>query len=236
MVAMAMAAVLSLTAASAAPRPAHSHVALDAELEYVPTVGDNLASLVGELDGEPTSGAAIDRVLTALEERLKRTSCRPAEPGDAQSQPRGIICSAPDVESIFPYYAALRRATTPAEHERRGRRFLDAYARLLKDAPDTALARPREDEAVAGLLHVLFPLEAWDEKLNIPRHDVHFPFVPLCNFVAARVAHCPGANQLLNRIRQAGDESEQRAFCIKEFSRRPLEQEGECIEKTTASP
>lgn len=236
MVALAMAAVLSLPAASTAPPPPHAGFALDTEREYVPMVSDSLVSLVGELDGEPTSGAAIDRVLTTLEERLKRTSCRPAEPGDAQSQPRGITCSAPDVESIFPYYAALRRATTPAEHERRGRRFLDAYARLLEDAPDTALTRPREDEAVDGLLHVLFPLQAWDEKLNIPRHDVHFPFVPVCNLVAARVAHCPGADQLLNRIRQAGDESEQRAFCIKEFSRRPLEQEGECIEKTTASP
>ena len=101
MVALAMAAVLSLPAASTAPPPPHAGFALDTEREYVPMVGDSLVSLVGELDGEPTSGAAIDRVLTTLEERLKRTSCRPAEPGDAQSQPRGITCSAPDVESIF---------------------------------------------------------------------------------------------------------------------------------------
>jgi len=236
MVALAMAAVLSLSAASTTPRPVQSCIALDAEREYVPMVGDSLASLVGELDDEPTSAVAIDRVLATLEERLKRTSCKSAEAGDAQSQPRAITCSAPDPERLFPYYAALRRAETPAEHDSRGSRFLDAYATLLRDAPDVALTRPSEDEAVDGLLHVLFPFEAWDEKLNIPGNEVHFPYVPVCNLVAARVAHCPGVDQLLNRIRQAGDESEQRAFCIKEFSRRQLEQEGECTERAAASP
>ena len=215
-----MAAVLSLTAESTAPRPARSSIALNKEREYVPMVGDSMASLVGELDGEPASGAAIDRVLTALEERLKRTSCKPAEPGEAQSRPRGIICNAPDAERLFPYYASLLRAETPREHDSRGHRFLDAYETLLKDSPDVALTRPSEDEAADGLLHVLFPFAAWDEKLNIPRHDVHFPFVPVCNLVVARAARCPGADQLRRQIRQAGDESAQRRFCIEAFSRR----------------
>ncbi|MBH1588657.1 MULTISPECIES: hypothetical protein [Stenotrophomonas] len=236
MVALAIAALLSLSAASTAPPPPHAHSALDAEREYVPMVGDSLASLVGELDGEPTSGATIDWVLVALEERLNRTSCRSAEPGNTQSQPRGITCNAPDAERLFPYYAALRQAKTPAEHDRRGRRFLDAYATLLRDAPDVALRRPSEDEAADGLLHVLFPFKAWDEKLNIPRHDVYFPFVPVCNLVVARAARCPGADQLRREIGQAGDESEQRLLCIKEFSRRQLAEEGECPEGTTTSP
>ncbi len=195
MVALAMAALMSLPAASTAPLPPRAELAVHAEREYVPMVGDSLASLVGELDGEPAPGAAIDRVLTALEERLKRTSCKPAYPGNAQLDPHDIICNAPDAGRLFPYYAALRRAATPGEHDRYGRRFLDAYPALLRDAPDVALTRPSEDEAADGLLHVLFPLKVWDEKLNIPRHDVHFPFVPVCNLVVARAARCPGAGQ-----------------------------------------
>ncbi len=230
MVGLAMAAVLSLTTASTAPRPAQSSIALTTEREYVPMVGDSLASLVGELDGEPAPGAAIDRVLTALQERLKRTSCKPADPGNAQSEPRAIICSAPDAGRLFPYYAALRRAATPAEHDRHGRRFLEAYETLLRDAPDVALTRPSEDKAADGLLHVLFPFEAWDKKLNIPRHDVHFPFVPVCNLVVARAARCPRADQLRRQIRQAGDESAQRRFCIEAFSRRQFEPSDGCSE------
>lgn len=199
-------------------------------------VGDSLASLVGELDGEPTSGATIDRVLAALEERLRRTTCRPVEPGKTQSQLRGITCSGPAAERLFPYYATLRRAETPAEYDRRGRRFLDAYTALLRDAPDVALRRPSEDEAADGLLHVLFPFEAWDKKLNIPRHQVHFPSVPVCNLVVARAARCPEADQLRRKIGQAGDESEQRLLCIKEFTRRQLAEEGECPEVTNTSP
>ena len=236
MVALAMAAVLSLSSASNARLLLNAHFALDAEREYVPMVGDSVASLVGELDGESTSRAASDRVLAALEERLKRTSCKPAKPGDTQSQPHDITCSGPDVDSLFPYYTALRQASTPAEHDRHGRRLLDAYATLLRDAPDVALTRPSEDEAADGLLHVLFPFEAWDEKLNIPRHDVHFPFVPVCNLVVARAARCPGVDQLRKQIAQAGDESEQRLFCLKEFSRRRLAEELECPEMATTSP
>ncbi|AVO32503.1 hypothetical protein [Stenotrophomonas maltophilia] len=218
-VALAMVAVLSLSSASNAHLLPHADFALDAEREYVPMVGDSLASLVGELDGESTSGAAIDRVLTALEERLKRTSCKPEDPDNTQSQPRDIICHAPDAELLFPYYADLRRAETPAEHDSRGHRFLEAYATLLRDAPDVALTRPSEDEAADGLLHVLFPFEPWDKKLNIPRHQVHFPFVPVCNLVVARAARCPGADHLREQIEQAGDEGDQRSFCIREFSR-----------------
>ncbi|MET4597914.1 hypothetical protein [Stenotrophomonas sp. 2694] len=210
-------------------------IGLNAEHGHIPLLGDTLATVVGELEGDATPGASIGRVLEALAERLERTTCRVQIPVNGSSRSSGVTCGGPDVDSLFSFYIALRRATTPAEHDHRGRLFLDAYARLLEDAPDTALTRPREDEAVDGLLHVLFPLQAWDEKLNIPRHDVHFPFVPVCNLVAARVAHCPGVDQLLNRIRQAGDESEQRAFCIKEFSRRQLEQEGECTEGAAAS-
>ncbi|HDS0949325.1 TPA: hypothetical protein QDZ34_001677 [Stenotrophomonas maltophilia] len=230
MVALAMAALMSLPAASTAPLPPRAELALHAEREYVPMVGDSLASLVGELDGESTSGAAIDRVLAALEERLRRTSCKPADPGDTQSQPRSITCNAPDAERLFPYYAALRQAKTPVEHDRRGRRFLDAYAALLRNAPDIALTRPNEDEAADGLLHVLFPFDAWDERLDMPRPDVHFPFVPVCNLVVARAARCPGADQLRGQIGKAGDESEQRLFCIKEFSRRKLELSDGCSE------
>lgn len=234
--ALAMAALLSLLAASTAPLPPRAELALDAERDYAPMVGDSLASLVGELDGESTSGAAIDRVLAALEQRLNRTSCKPADPGDTQSQPRSLTCNVPDAERLFPYYAALRQAKTPAEHDRRGRRFLDAYAALLRDAPDIALTRPSEDQAAGGLLHVLFPFEAWDEKLNFPRPDVHFQFVPVCNLLVARAARCPGAEQLRRQIGQAGDESEQRLFCIKEFSRRTLAEKAECPEMATTSP
>ncbi|HBS57088.1 MAG TPA: hypothetical protein DEA38_15345 [Stenotrophomonas sp.] len=230
MVALAMATLMSLPAASTAPLPPRADSALDAERDYVPMVGYSLASLVGELDGESTSGAAIDRVLAALEQRLNRTSCKPADPGDTQSQPLSITCNAPDAERLFPYYAALRQAETPAEHDRRGRRFLDAYAALLRDAPDISLTRPDEDEAADGLLHVLFPFEAWDERLDMPRPDVHFPFVPVCNLVVTRAARCPGADQLRGQIGKAGDESEQRLFCIKEFSRRKLELSGGCSE------
>ncbi len=236
MVALVMAAVLSLSEASTAPPPPNGHFAQDTKREYVPMVGDSLASLVGELDGEPASGATIDRVLAALEERLKRTPCRSAGTGNTQSQPRGITCNAPDAERLFPYYAALRRAETPAEHDSRGRRFLEAYATLLRDAPDVALTRPSEDEAADDLLHVLFPFETWDKKLNIPRHQVHFPFVPVCNLVVARAARCPGADQLRREIGRAGDESEQRLLCIMEFSTRQLADEGECPEATTTSP
>jgi len=236
MVALAMAAVLSLSAASTAPPPPHAHFALDAEREYIPMVGDSLASLVGELDGEPTSGATIDRVLAALEERLNRISCKPTEPDDARSLPRDVTCSAPDAERLFPYYAILRRAETPAEHDSRGSRFLDAYVTLLKDAPDVALTRPRKNEAVDGLLHLLFPFEAWNERLNIPRNQVHLPFVPVCNLVVARAARCPGADQLRRQIGQVGDESEQRLFCIKEFSRRQLAKKGDCMEIAATGP
>ncbi|WP_127563412.1 hypothetical protein [Stenotrophomonas indicatrix] len=230
MVALAMAAVLSLSSASNARLLLNAHFALDAEREYVPMVGDSLASLVGELDGESTSRAASDRVLAALEERVKRTSCKPAKPGDTQSQPHDITCGGPDVDSLLPYYTALRQARTPAEHDRHGRRFLDAYATLLRDAPDVDLTRPSEDEAADGLLHVLFPFEAWDEKLNIPRPDVHYPLVPVCNLVVARAARCPGVDQLRKQIGQAGDESDQRLFCIKEFSRRQFELYDQCSE------
>lgn len=236
MVALAMAAVLSLSSASNARLPPNAQFALDAEREHVPMVGDSLASLVGELDGESTSGASIKRVLATLEQRLNRTSCKPENPDNTQSQPREIICNAPDAEQLFPYYVALRQAKTPTEHDSRGRRFLDAYAALLRDALDAALMRPGEDEAVDGLLHVLFPFEAWDERLSIPRPGVHFPFVPVCNLLVARAARCPGADQLRMQIGQAGDESEQRLLCVKEFSRRQLAEEGECPEVTTTSP
>ncbi len=147
-----------------------------------------------------------------------------------------MTCNGPDVDSLFPYYTTLRQASTPAEHDRYGRRFLDAYAALLRDAPDVALTRPSKDEAADGLLHVLFPFEAWDEKLNFPRHDVRFPFVPVCNLVVARAARCPGADQLRMQIGQAGDESEQRLLCVKEFSRRRLAEKGECPEMAITSP
>ncbi|SNT84573.1 hypothetical protein [Stenotrophomonas sp. CC120222-04] len=230
MLALAMAALLSLSEASTVPPPPNSHFALDAEREYVPMVGDSLASLVGEFDGESTSGASIERVLATLEQRLNRTSCKPENPDNTQSQTRDITCNVPDAEHLFPYYAALRQAKTPAEHDSRGRRFLDAYEALLRDAPDVALRRPSEDEAADGLLHVLFPFEIWDKKLNIPHHQVHFPFVPVCNLVVARAARCPGAGQLRREIGQAGDESEQRLFCIKEFSRLQFELSDGCSE------
>ncbi|HEL3833174.1 TPA: hypothetical protein UMX25_002223 [Stenotrophomonas maltophilia] len=203
---------------------------LNTEHEHIPLVGDSLAAVVGELEGDATPGASIGRVLEALAERLERTTCRVQTPVNDSSRSSGVICSGPDVDSLFPYYTALRQASTPAEHDRHGRRLLDAYATLLRDAPDVALTRPSEDEAADGLLHVLFPFEAWDEKLNIPRHDVHFPFVPVCNLVVARAARCPGADQLRRQIRQAVDESAQRRFCIEAFSRRQFEQSDGCSE------
>lgn len=205
-------------------------IGLNAEHEHIPLVGDSLAAVVGEIEGDATHGASIVRVLETLAERLERTTCRVQPPVNDTSRSSGVICSGPDVDSLFPYYTALRQAKTPAEHDRRGRRFLDAYATLLRDAPDVGLTRPSEDEAADGLLHVLFPFEAWDEKLNIPRPDVHYPFVPVCNLVVARAARCPGADQLRREIGQTGDESEQRLFCIKEFSRRQLGLNGECWE------
>lgn len=203
---------------------------LNTEHEHIPLVGDSLAAVVGELEGDATPGASIGRVLEALAERLERSTCRVQPPVNDSSRSSGVICSGPDVDSLFPYYTALRQAKTPAEHDSRGRRFLEAYATLLRDAPDVALTRPSEDEAADGLLHVLFPFAAWDEKLNIPRHDVHFPFVPGCNLVVARAARCPEADQLRRQIRQAGDESAQRRFCIEAFSRRQFEQSDGCPE------
>lgn len=209
---------------------------LNAEHEHIPMLGDTLAAVVGELEGDATPGASIGRVLEALAERLERTTCRVQIPVNDSSCSSGLTCSGPDVDSLFPYYTALRQASTPAEHDRHGRRLLDAYATLLRDAPDVALTRPSEGEAADGLLHVLFPFEAWDKRLNIPRHQVHFPFVPVCNLVVALAARCPGADRLRRKIGQAGDESEQRLFCLKEYSRRQLAEEGECPEVTTTSP
>ncbi|MCM2524530.1 hypothetical protein NDN64_08155 [Stenotrophomonas maltophilia] len=211
-------------------------VGLNAEREHIPLVGDTLAAVVGEPEGDATPGASVGRVLEILAERLERTTCHVQPPVNDSSRSSGVTCSGPDIDSLFPYYTALRQAKTPAEHDSWGRRFLDAYTALLRDAPDVALRRPSEDEAADGLLHVLFPFKAWDEKLNIPRHDVYFPFVPVCNLVVARAARCPGADQLRRKIGQAGDESEQRLFCIKEFSRRQLTEEGECPEVATTSP
>lgn len=203
---------------------------LNTEHEHIPLLGDTLAAVVGELEGDATPGASIGRVLEALAERLERTTCRVQTPVNDSSRSSGVICSGPDVDSLFPYYTALRQAKTPAEHDSRGRRFLEAYATLLRDAPDVALTRPSEDEAADGLLHVLFPFEAWDERLNTPRHDVDFPFVPVCNLVVASAARCPGADQLRRQIRQAGDESAQRRFCIEAFSRRQFEPSHGCPE------
>ena len=211
-------------------------IGLNAEHEHIPLVGDSLAAVVGEIEGDATPGASIGRVLEALAERLERTTCRVHTPVNDSSRSSGVICSGPDVDSLFPYYTALRQASTPAEHDRHGRRLLDAYATLLRDAPDVDLTRPSEDEAADGLLHVLFPFDAWDEKLNIPRPDVHYPLVPVCNLVVARAARCPGVDQLRKQIAQAGDESEQRLFCLKEFSRRRLAEELECPEMATTSP
>lgn len=211
-------------------------VGLNAEREHIPLVGDTLAAVVGELEGDATPGASVGRVLEILAERLERTTCHVQPPVNDSSRSSGVTCSGPDVDNLFPYYAALRQAKTPAEHDSRGRRFLDAYTALLRDAPDVALTRPSEGEAADGVLHVLFSFETWDRKLNIPRHQVHFPFVPVCNLVVARAARCLGADQPCRKIGQAGDESEQRLFCIKEFSRRQLAEEGECPEATTTSP
>lgn len=205
-------------------------VGLNAEREHIPLVGDTLAAVVGELGGDATPGASVGRVLEILAERLERTTCHVQPPVNDSSRSSGVTCGGPDVDSLFPYYTALRQASTPAEHDRYGRRFLDAYATLLRDAPDVALTRPSKDEAADGLLHVLFPFEAWDKKLNIPRHQVHFPFVPVCNLVVARAVRCPGADQLRRKIGQTGDESEQRLLCIKEFSRLQFELSDGCSE------
>lgn len=205
-------------------------IGLNAEHEHIPLVGDSLAAVVGELEGDATPGASIGRVLEALAERLERTICRVQIPINDSSRSFGVICSGPDVDSLFPHYTALRQASTPAEHDRYGHRFLDAYATLLRDAPDVALTRPSKDEAADGLLHVLFPFEAWDKKLNIPSHQVHFPFVPVCNLLVASAARCPGADQLRREIGQAGDESEQRLLCISEFSRLQFELSDGCSE------
>lgn len=182
-------------------------VGLNTEREHIPLVGDTLAAVVGELEGDATPGASIVRMLETLAERLERTTCHVQTPVNDNSRSPGVTCSGPDVGSLFPYYA-----------------------------PDVAPMRPSEDEAVDGLLHVLFPFEAWDEKLNIPRPDGHFPFVPVCNLVVARAARCPGADQLRREIGQAGDESEQRLFCLKEFSRRRLAEKGECPGMAITSP
>jgi len=205
-------------------------IGLNVEHEHIPLVGDSLAAVVGELEGDATPGASIGRVLEILAERLERTTCHVQPPVNDSSRSSGVTCGGPDVDSLFPYYTALRQASTPAEHDRYGRRFLDAYATLLKDAPDVALTRPSKDEAADGLLHVLFPFEAWDKKLNIPIHQVHFPFVPVCNLLVASAARCPGADQLRREIGQAGDESEQRLLCISEFSRLQFELSDGCSE------
>lgn len=228
--ALAMALMLVQSAALSAAGPDGAAVALAAEEDNIALIGDNLAAIVGELEGDATPGATIDKVLSSLGERLARTSCQRTKPTRTLSEWPDVTCNAPDVEALFPLYAALRRATTPTEHEWRGRMFLDAYATLLDVAPDTVIAQPREDEAADGLLRVLFPFDAWDEKLGIPRRDVHFPFVPVCNLVAASAARCSGAEQLRRQIRQAGNERDQRLFCIKEFSKRRLRQESECAE------
>lgn len=211
-------------------------IGLNAEHEHIPWVGDSLAAVVGELEGDATPGAIIGRVLEILAERLERTTCYLQPPVKDSSHSSGMTCNGPDVDSLFPYYTTLRQASTPAEHDRYGRRFLEAYAALLRDAPDVALTRPSKDEAADGLLHVLFPFEAWDKRLNIPRHQVHFPFVPVCNLIVALAARCPGVDQLRRKIGQAGDESEQRLFCLKEFSRRRLAEKGECPEMAITSP
>lgn len=211
-------------------------VGLNAEREHIPLVGDTLAAVVGELEGDATPSASVGRVLEILAERLERTTCYLQPPVKDSSRSSGVTCSGPDVDSLFPYYTALQQARVPAEHDRHGRRLLDAYATLLRDAPDVALTRPSEVEAAGGLLHVLFPFEVWDKKLNIPRHQVHFPFVPVCDLVVARAARCPGSDQLRSQVGQAGDESEQRLFCIKEFSRRQLAEEADCMEMAATSP
>lgn len=226
-------ALLILLSASLPTSQSDPHdlpVKVDVEHDHVSLAGDKLAAIIGELDGDATPGAGIGKVLDTLAERLERTTCHRQAPINAASNSSVVICNAPDVEAIFHDYADLRRATTPAEQERRGRRLLDAYVTLFRDAPDVALTRPSEDAAADGLLHVLFPFEAWDEKLDIPRHQVHFPFVPVCNLIVAHAARCPGADQLRGQIGKAGDESEQRLFCIKEFSRRKLELSDGCSE------
>lgn len=145
MVALAMSAVLSLSSASNARLPPNAHIALDAEREYVPMVGDRLASLLGELDGESTSGTSIERVMATLEERLNRTSCKRADPDDTQSQPREITCNVPDAGRLFPYYADLRQAKTPTEHDSRGRSWspMRRCSGMHPMSPSLDLARMR---------------------------------------------------------------------------------------------
>lgn len=50
-------------------------IGLNAEHEHIPLVGDSLAAVVGELEGDATPGASIGRVLEILAERLERTTC-----------------------------------------------------------------------------------------------------------------------------------------------------------------
>lgn len=180
-------------------------IGLNAEHEHIPLVGDSPLPSSASSRAMPhrcqywqgardtcretrtydlLSTAPRQRQLTFVRHDLQRTRCR---------QPLPVL-----------HHLAAGEHT--GGHDRYGRRFTDAYAALLRDAPDVALTRPSKDEAADGLLHVLFPFEAWDEKLNFPRHDVRFPFVPVCNLVVARAARCPGADQLRREIGQAGDE------------------------------
>lgn len=90
---------------------------------------------------------------------------------------------------------------------------------MLRDAPDIVLTRPSEDEAADGLLHLLFPFNAWGERVGLPHHEVHFPFVPVCNLVAAVTEAYSESDAVLKRLSQAGDESSQHQACLDEFSR-----------------
>lgn len=219
-VVLGMAAALVQPAALPASEPHGVPVALAAEEDHIALVGDSLAAIVGELEGDATPGATIRNVLSALQERLERTSCRRAEPISIRADSPDVTCNAPDVEGLFPYYAALRRATTPTEHDRDGRRLLEAYEVLLREAPDVTVARPDEDEAPHGLLHLLFPFGAWDEKVGIPHHQVHFPFVPVCNLVVAVTGPYAENDAAFKQLGQAGNESSQRQACLDEFARR----------------
>jgi hypothetical protein len=159
--ALAMAAVLVQSAALSVAEPHGAPVALVAEDDYISLIGDKLAAIVGELEGEATPGATMNKALSSLGERLERTSCRRTKPIRTRSEWSDVTCNAPDVERLFPYYAALRRATTPTEHERHGRRLLQEYEMLLRDASDINLTRPTEVEAPDGVLHLLFPFNAF---------------------------------------------------------------------------
>lgn len=215
-VVLAMAAALMQSAALPAFEPHGAPVALAAEKDHIALVGDSLAAIVGELEG---NGVTISEVLSALEERLARTACRRADPIGTRSESSDVTCNAPDVEAIFPYYAALRRATRPTEHERDGRRLLEAYEVLLRVAPDVTVTRPAEDAAPDGLLHLLFPFDAWDKKVGIPRHEVHFAYVPVCNLVVAVTAPYAERDAVAKRLGQADNESSQRQACLDEFAR-----------------